>query len=81
MSKRRKPPISEPSGYSAHPCPARHRSNTACRVPPTPRYEVAAATVLYHRFLERIVARVSVTALLQRRYTVGDNVRECADEA
>ena len=23
MSKRRKPPISEPSGYSAHPCPAR----------------------------------------------------------
>jgi hypothetical protein len=42
---------------------------------------VAVATALYHRFLERIVARVAVTALLQRRYTVGDNVRECADEA
>jgi hypothetical protein len=31
-------------------------------------------------FLERILARVAVTVLLQRRYTVGDNVRECADE-
>jgi FixJ family two-component response regulator len=44
------------------------------------RNEVAAAA-LYHRFLERIVARVPVAALLQRRYTVRDNVRECADEA
>ena len=35
---------------------------------------------LYHRFLERIVARVAITALLQRRYTVHDNVRDCADE-
>jgi hypothetical protein len=26
-------------------------------------------------------SRVAVTALLQRRYTVRDNVRECADEA
>jgi hypothetical protein len=42
---------------------------------------VAVATALYNRFLERIVARVAVSALLQRRYTVGDNVRECADEA
>ena len=42
---------------------------------------VAVATALYHRFLERIVARVAVSALLQRRYTVGDNVRECADAA
>jgi hypothetical protein len=42
---------------------------------------VAVATALYHRFLQRIVARVAVTALLQRRYTVRDNVRECADEA
>jgi hypothetical protein len=32
-------------------------------------------------FLERIVARVFVTTLLQRGYTVRDNVRECADEA
>ena len=32
-------------------------------------------------FLERIVARVPVTALLQGGYTVRDNVRECSDEA
>ena len=32
-------------------------------------------------FQERIVARVPVTALLQRGYTVRDNVRKCADEA
>jgi hypothetical protein len=42
---------------------------------------VPVATALYHRFLEQIVARVSVTALLQRGYTVRDNGRECADEA
>jgi hypothetical protein len=32
-------------------------------------------------FLERIVARVPVSALLQGGYTVRDNVRECSDEA
>jgi hypothetical protein len=46
-----------------------------------PRYEIPVARALYHRFLERIVARVPVTALLQRGYTVRDNVRECTDEA
>jgi hypothetical protein len=45
------------------------------------RYEVAVTTALYHRFLERIVARVFVTALLQRGYTARDNGRECPDEA
>jgi hypothetical protein len=44
-------------------------------------WEVAVATALYHRFLERIVARVPVAALLQRRYTVRDNVHEYADKA
>jgi len=38
-------------------------------------------TVLYHRFLKRIVARVHITALLQRGYIVRDNFREYADEA
>ena len=47
----------------------------------TPLNTIARATALYHRFLERIVARVPVAALLQRRYTVRDNVRECDDEA
>ena len=42
---------------------------------------IEAGSALYHRFLKRIVARVAVTALLQRRYTLRDNVRECADEA
>jgi hypothetical protein len=45
------------------------------------RYEVAVATTLSHRFLERIVARVFFTALLQGGYTIRDNVRECADKA
>ena len=27
-------PTEKPSNYSAHPCAARHLSNTACRVPP-----------------------------------------------
>ena len=42
---------------------------------------IAIATALYHRFLERIVARVPVTALLQRGYTVRDNFREYTDES
>jgi hypothetical protein len=45
------------------------------------RYEAMVATALYHRFLERIVARVPVAALLQRGYTVRDNAREPPDKA
>lgn len=43
--------------------------------------DIFAERALYHRFLERIVARVTVTALLQGGYTARDNVREGADKA
>ena len=42
---------------------------------------VLVATAPYHRFLEWILSRVSVTALLQRGYSHQRNVRECTDEA
>ena len=49
------------------------RTADAARSPSRRRYTVG--------FLERILARVPITALLQGGYTVRDNVRECADEA